>query len=384
MNYKLISRFKYNYSINDFFYALFHINKSVDNSPLENYFGNKNIYFTNYARTGLTLLLKSISNDKKLRVGVQPYTCHTIFQAIESSGCEHVFIDINNKFTLDLISLKQNIKKIDVLIVTHTFGLPAEMDKILDIAKDKFIIEDCAHSLFSEYKGKPSGTFSDASIFSFGYGKYPSIGPGGFTIINNQDLIPEFEKRLNKLPCPSFFMECKNVAKNFIYALAFKKYIYGFLTYPVGKKLDKKLDFTGKYTVEEKKAFNSNVNILLKNFEFYKKRNKQQRRNGLYVLDKLIKYSHKIEDHDRKLNYYIFPLLHNKRDLIVSMLLKNGIESGKHFALSIEWAREFGYQNGTCPNAEKLVKKIFTIPCHYSLKEKKLSEVVKILSGFFK
>ena len=375
MDYKLISRFKYNYNINDFFYALFHTNKSVDNSPLENYFGTKNIYFTNYARTGLTLLLKSISNDKKLRVGVQPYTCHTIFQAIESSGCEPVFIDINDNFTLDLVSLKKNIEKIDILIVTHTFGIPADIDKVHQLAHNKIIIEDCAHSLFSEYRGKPTGTIGDASIFSFGYGKYPSIGPGGFTIINNQDLIPEFEKHFNKLPCPSFFDEYKNILKNIIYSLAFRRYIYGFLTYPVGKELDKKLDLIGKYTVEEKKAFNSNVNILLKNFQIYKKRNKQQRKNGLYALDKLIKYSDRIENHDKKLNYYIFPLLHNKRDSIVSMLLKSGIESGKHFALSIEWAREFGYKNGACPIAERIAKQIFTIPVHYSLKQRIIQEI---------
>ena len=375
MSYKLISRFKYNYSISDLFFAFSHIKKTADKSPLENYFGTKSIYFTNYARTGLILLLKSISNGNKLKIGVQPYTCHTIFQAIKNSGCEPLFIDINNNFTLDLVSLRKNIENIDILIVTHTFGIPADIYKVKQLAHNKIIIEDCAHSLFSEYKGKPTGTFGDASIFSFGYGKYPSIGPGGFTIISNQDLIPGFEKHFNKLLCPSFFDEYKNILKNIIYSLAFRRYIYGFLTYPVGKKLDKKLDFIGKYTVEEKKAFNSNVNILLKNFELYKKRNKQQRTNGLYVLGKLIKYTNIIEGHERKFNYYIFPLLHHKRDSVVSMLLKNGIESGKHFALSIEWAREFGYKNGACPIAERIAKQIFTIPVHYSLKQRIIQEI---------
>ena len=375
MSYKLISRFKYNYSISDLFFAFSHIKKTADKSPLENYFGTTSIYFTNYARTGLLLLLTSISNGKRLKVGVQPYTCHTIFRAIKNSGCEPVFIDINNNFTLDLASLKKKIENIDILIITHTFGIPADIDEIKQIAHNKIIIEDCAHSLFSEYKGKPTGTFGDASIFSFGYGKYPSIGPGGFTIISNKNLIAEFEKRFNTLPHSSFFDEYKNILKNIIYSLAFRRYIYGFLTYPVGKELDKKLDFIGKYTVEEKKAFNSNVNILLKNFQIYKKRNKQQRKNGLYALDKLIKYSDRIENHDKKLNYYIFPLLHNKRDSIVSMLLKSGIESGKHFALSIEWAREFGYKNGACPIAERIAKQIFTIPVHYSLKQRIIQEI---------
>ena len=320
MYFNLVPKFKYHYSINDIFHAFLHYKKEEDIGVLKEYFGASNFYFTNYARTSLTLLLNAISNGKKLNVGIQPFTCHTVFESINKAGCECVFLDINNQYTLDINYLKTSIKAIDILIVTHTFGIPANMDEILEIAKDKFIIEDCAHSLFSEYNGSPTGIFGDASIFSFGYGKYPSIGPGGFTIINNENLIPGFERIFNNLPTPSFFIEYKNIFKNFIYGFSFTKKIYGLFTYPIGKKLDKKFDFVGKSTQKKAKAYINNVNVLLKNFHKYKDRNEIQRYNGKYLTEQIKDFIKVIEENGNKFNYYIFPLLLKKRDYIVDIL----------------------------------------------------------------
>ena len=59
--------------------------------------------------------------------------------------------------------------KTKVVIVQHTFGLPANMDEIRAIcsAKNLILIEDCAHSLGAEYNGIKVGTQSKAAFFSF-------------------------------------------------------------------------------------------------------------------------------------------------------------------------------------------------------------------------
>ena len=101
----------------------------------------------NTARTGLRLLLSSISN-KPLKVGVQAFTCHTVFQAIKKSDHNSVFIDVNNDFQLCLVDLVAKIDDLDVLIITHTFGFPEQVEKIKEIAKNVIIIEDCAHSSY--------------------------------------------------------------------------------------------------------------------------------------------------------------------------------------------------------------------------------------------
>jgi len=56
-----------------------------------------------------------------------------------------------------------------VIFVYHQYGFPQDMDKIMEFAHDKklIVIEDCAHSLASYYKGKLLGSFGDFTIYSF-------------------------------------------------------------------------------------------------------------------------------------------------------------------------------------------------------------------------
>lgn len=56
-----------------------------------------------------------------------------------------------------------------ILFVYHQYGFPQDMDKILEFAHDRklIVIEDCAHSINSYYKGKSLGSFGDFAIYSF-------------------------------------------------------------------------------------------------------------------------------------------------------------------------------------------------------------------------
>ena len=67
------------------------------------------------------------------------------------------------------------------IIVTHAWGLPAEMDRVLEAARRHglFVIEDCAESLFAAYKGRMTGTWGDVGCFSFQASKQLSTGDGG-------------------------------------------------------------------------------------------------------------------------------------------------------------------------------------------------------------
>lgn len=76
------------------------------------------------------------------------------------------------------------------IIVTHAWGLPAELDRILAIARrhSLMVIEDCAESLLADYKGRCTGTWGDIGCFSFQASKQLSIGDGGMATTNSDDL----------------------------------------------------------------------------------------------------------------------------------------------------------------------------------------------------
>ena len=271
MSYKLISRFQYTLNFFTTLLSFWNIFYNVTSISVQSLiFKNNPTYFANNARSLLRILLSSVSS-KKLNIGIQAYTCNTVFQAINKAGHDIVFIDINNSYGIALNDLKRKINCIDVLIITHTFGFPSNIEKIQSIAKNKIIIEDCAHAFLSRYKKVPVGSYGDAAIFSFGFAKFPPVGQGGFALINNPEKFPLFNKNYNLLPKESTIAEIVHFFKKIIYSIAFQKPWYGLFTFPFGKKLDRKYDMSNKLCFKESKGFSIDKSIFIRNQKVFSK-----------------------------------------------------------------------------------------------------------------
>lgn len=102
------------------------------------------------------------------------------------------FVDVDPEtYLMDPDSVEANItENTRALIVTNLWGLSASLDRIQEICRKNniFMIEDCAHSLGSWWKGKHSGTFGDLGIFSFQQTKQLTTGDGGMMITDREDL----------------------------------------------------------------------------------------------------------------------------------------------------------------------------------------------------
>lgn len=379
MNYKFIPRFYYSLS----FYAylqLFKNNIVSKRKKLKETAIKEDAFIFNNARVGLRLLLNSIP-QKSLKIGIQAYTCRTVFQAIQKAGHQIVFIDLDNELKLDLGDLKRKLKNIDVLIVTHTFGYPEDIDQIKKLIGNKILIEDCAHSFLSKYKGGYTGDLGDAAIFSTGLGKFPPIGSGGFCVINKPDKFPLLGKEYDKIPHPGTMSSLKEFFKAILLSFMMKRPLYGALTYPIGKRFDTRIDFVNKFSFSEFKGYTWTQNIFKNNATFFNRMLIKQTDNAK-LLSSLIRIKNPVLDcADAVLpNFYAFPLLTDKRDNLYDKLLENNIEPGKHFYKSIEWASEFGYKKGDCPNTELIVKKIITVPIHCGVSKKTIQKIAEIIN----
>ena len=103
-----------------------------------------------------------------------------------------VFVDIDPvtmNMNPDLIEEKIT-ERTKAIIVTHAWGLPAKMDRIVEIAHkhNLLVIEDCAHALFATYKGKYAGTWGDVGSFSFQMSKQMGLGDGGMAVTNDENI----------------------------------------------------------------------------------------------------------------------------------------------------------------------------------------------------
>jgi dTDP-4-amino-4,6-dideoxygalactose transaminase len=119
-----------------------------------------------------------------------PFSFIATAGAIAQVGARPVFVDIEpDSFNLDPAKMEEAITpKTRAILPVHLFGLPADLDPILVIAKAKglFVIEDAAQAIGSQYKGRFTGTIGDFGCFSF----FPSknlgaAGDGGLITTND-------------------------------------------------------------------------------------------------------------------------------------------------------------------------------------------------------
>jgi dTDP-4-amino-4,6-dideoxygalactose transaminase len=102
------------------------------------------------------------------------------------------FVDIDpDTLCIDPSLLEKQISpRTKAVMVVHYAGMPADMDRIMEICRRKkvAVIEDCSHAHGALYKGKIVGSFGDAAGFSIMTGKSFSCGEGGMLITNEREI----------------------------------------------------------------------------------------------------------------------------------------------------------------------------------------------------
>jgi dTDP-4-amino-4,6-dideoxygalactose transaminase len=111
-----------------------------------------------------------------------------------------VWADVRpDNFLMDPESVEKKItRRTKAIWVTHLWGFPAEVDRLREIADRHgiYLLEDCAHSLLTKYKGKFVGTWGHVGTFSFHMVKHLPTGEGGMAITNDDKLAEEISKRI--------------------------------------------------------------------------------------------------------------------------------------------------------------------------------------------
>ena len=162
------------------------------------YIGTDHAILTGSGGSSLELVLKCMGVSRSQNVILQAYTCN-ILKKIVDKFASPVFVDIDlDSYNADFDEIRKKIVKNSVVLSVNTYGNPVEVDELLDIAdkRDSVVIEDCAHSLGSEYRGRKVGSFGKAAIFSLR--KNLSVGVGGFVATNDNKLAEKIRSEQEK------------------------------------------------------------------------------------------------------------------------------------------------------------------------------------------
>jgi len=133
-------------------------------------FGHARAVSASYGRMAFFYILRALDLPPGGEVVFPALTFWVMPEMARVAGLTPVFADVDpDTFNVTPATLERAITSRTVAVVpTHLWGLPCDMDDIIDIAarRDIRVIEDCAHALGARYRDRPVGTFGDAAIFS--------------------------------------------------------------------------------------------------------------------------------------------------------------------------------------------------------------------------
>jgi dTDP-4-amino-4,6-dideoxygalactose transaminase len=152
------------------------------------FLGLRKALATNSGTSALHLALMALGIKKTDEVIMPTYVCTAVLNAVNYMGAKPVICDIDaDSFNLDLMAVKKKIsRKTALVILPHMFGLPAAVDKFLELGVP--IIEDCAQALGASYKGKSIGSFGKVAMCSFYATKVIATGQGGMLLTNSDNI----------------------------------------------------------------------------------------------------------------------------------------------------------------------------------------------------
>jgi dTDP-4-amino-4,6-dideoxygalactose transaminase len=384
---KLIPRNYWDYGFKALRTALISIGQQDTHTPNIDFIFEQSPVWTTSGRSSLYAILKSLDLPEGAKVGVPLFCCSVVFNAIRQAGLSPRFLDSNPEdYNLSVEDLRKKRAELSAVIAVHMFGNPCDMDAINHVAGTIPVIEDCAQSILSFYKGKPTGLLSTASFFSFRCGKYVSAGEGSAIFCRDQELRTRIEHIVNSFEGWSKSAMISHALLTFVKAALYNRPWYGLIGYPIGMRLDKKLNLTAKDGFNAGKIAATHQALVDARLASFQEKINLQRDHAHMLLDAVTPGDFDIpsEGDDCVGNWYQFALRFqetNRRNIMADYLLRHGIDTAKYLDDIVDEAREkYGY-DGDCPNAEQLSKTILLVPIHYSLSSFDINHIANSING---
>ena len=159
---------------------------------LKRYFNAPHALALSSATAGLHLALLALELKPGDEVITTPMTFAATLNTIVLAGGKPVLVDVEpDTYNMDMSKLAGAItKQTRAIMPVHFAGLPVDLDPLYELA-DKHglrVIEDAAHAIGTEYKGKRIGAFGDTQVFSFHPNKNMTTGEGGCVVTRDDKL----------------------------------------------------------------------------------------------------------------------------------------------------------------------------------------------------
>ena len=280
------------------------------------------------------------------------FTAVATVGAIELTGASPHFVDVEPQFyTIAPEKIKAAITpKTKAIIPVHIYGQPADMEPVLEVAKEfnLWVIEDCAQAHGALYKGKRVGSLGDIGCFSF----YPTknlgaIGDGGIIMTENEGLAKK-----------------ARLLREYGWAERYVSHIPGWNT---------RLDEIQAAILRVKLKYLDEDNLKRRQLaDIYKSKLSQ---TSLTLPDVRNGVSHV---------YHLYVVQSEKRDRLLSFLREKNIGASIHYPVPIHLQPAYRHLEGrdTLQETEKANEHILSLPMYPELSESDISQIIQAVEEF--
>ncbi len=365
---------------------------------LQNLFGVPSATTFDSGRSSLQIALEVLGVKSGDEVLVQAYTCCVVSNAIIWSGANPIYVDITDQFNMDADDFEKKItSKSKVLIIQHTFGIPADLSALMKIAQkhNLRVIEDCAHIMGGEYNGKMLGTSGDIGMLSFGTEKPISAGRGGALITSNKTLATAIREAQKRLPHPSTATILQQLLTFKLFFVS--KPLYNIFIGKILLVIFKKIKLLSRIIEPSEKRGqaaqpyptqfpNALAQIALHQLKHLSVFNKHRIHTSHTYLAKINNPQITIPEGLDGLPLLRLPLLVKNPRKLQQMAQKEGILLGDWYTTVIAPKdadmSKMGYVQGSCQNAEKLSAESLNLPTSVHITVKDQERILAIVNSY--
>ncbi|MEP6603095.1 MAG: dTDP-4-amino-4,6-dideoxygalactose transaminase [Spartobacteria bacterium] len=298
---------------------------------------------------------------------IPSFTFPSTANAFALRGAKPVFADIrSDTLNIDETQLERHITaRTKAIVLMHYAGVGCEIEVIVDLARDRSVpvIEDNAHGLFGEYKGKYLGTFGCMAAQSFHETKNFTCGEAGALLINDETLIPRAE-----------IIRAKGTDRARFYRGEVDKYSW--------------VDLGSSYAPSDILAA-----FLFGQLEARDKIQSRRQHIWNYYAEHLRAWAQRCEvhlpsapsytEHPHHMFFVVMETAEQRTRLITHMQ-NAGVQTAFHYVplhLS-KMGRSFGGKEGDCPVSESVSGRLLRLPFYNDLTNAELDHVIAALKKF--
>lgn len=276
-------------------------------------------------------------------------------ETIGQTGATPVFVDIESAYyTIDIEQVEKKITpKTKAIIPVHLYGQIVDIEPLSELCKKYglYLIEDCAQSHFSQYKGQNAGTHGIAGTLSFYPGKNLGAYGDAGAIITNDDALAE---------------KCRMYA-NHGALVKHQHQIEGINSRLDGLQaaiLSAKLPYVNEWT--EKR---------IRNAELYNK-----------YLSNIKGIQLPSVRPDSRHSFHLYVIRAEQRNELAGLLKEKGIETAIHYPTPLPFLPAYAYQKAQrtdYPVAAQYQLEILSLPMYPELSEEAIKYIASTITAFY-